>query len=115
VATKAPVAAQILYIRLMSKDKTTSMPTATAFGYANYATWNVSSYILNDKGLYNTAVACVEFCTEGDTPWAKFVRCMTEGQIGRHLGSTPDGVAWNDPAIDSRQMEQLMANLRSGY
>lgn len=84
-------------------------------GYANYATWNVALWVLNDEFLYNTARACVDFCADGDTPWAKFVRCMTKGQIGRHLGSTPDGVAWDSAEIDSRQMEQLMADLRSGY
>jgi hypothetical protein len=40
---------------------------------------------------------------------------MMEGQIGRFLGTTGDGVAWNDEAIDARQMERLMADLRSGY
>lgn len=84
-------------------------------GYANYETWNVALWVLNDQFLYNTARACVDFCAEGDTPWAKFVRCMMDGQIGRYLGATSDGVAWNDPAIDTRQMERLMADLRSGY
>jgi hypothetical protein len=96
-------------------NETTSMTTATFNGYANYETWNVSLYVLNDEGLYNTAQACVEFANPDESPWAKFVRCMMQGQIGKHLGSTPDGVAWNDPAIDTRQMEQLMADLRSGY
>lgn len=99
----------------MSKDKTTSMTATTFNGYSTYETWNASLYVLNDEFLYNTAKACVEFCAEGDTPWTKFVRCMMEGQIGRCLGATPDGVAWNDEAIDTRQMEQLMADLRSGY
>ena len=84
-------------------------------GYSNYETWNAALYILNDEFLYNTARACVDFCGEGDTPWAKFVRCMTEGQIGRFLGATPDGVAWNSDEIDARQMGRLMADLRSGY
>jgi hypothetical protein len=84
-------------------------------GYANYATWNAALWVLNDEFLYNTAKACVTFCGEGDTPWAKFVRCMTKGQIGRHLGATGDGVAWDCPEIDTHQMEELMADLRSGY
>jgi hypothetical protein len=93
-------------------NETTSM---TFNGYANYATWNVALWVLNDEFLYNTAKACVEFCSEGDTPWTKFVRCMMKGQIGRYLGATPDGVAWDSAEIDARQMERLMANLRSGY
>jgi len=96
-------------------NETTSTMTETHNGYATYETWNAALYVLNDEFLYNTAVACVRFCAEGDTPWAKFVRCMMEGQIGRFLGSTPDGVAWDSAEIDTRQMERLMADLRSGY
>ena len=80
-------------------------------GWANYETWNAALWISNDEFLYNTAKACVEFCNEGDTPWAKFVRCMTQGQIGRHLETTGDGVAWNDSAINTAEMEEMMADL----
>ena len=80
-------------------------------GWANYETWNASLWIQNDEFLYNTAKACVEFAAEGENPWTKFVRCMTEGQIGRHLITTGDGVAWNDPAIDAAEMLDLMLDL----
>ena len=80
-------------------------------GWANYETWNASLWIQNDEFLYNTAKACVEFAAEGENPWTKFVRCMTEGQIGRHLITTGDGVAWNDPAIDAVEMLDLMLDL----
>jgi len=39
------------------------------------------------------------------------VRCMMDGQIGRHLETTGDGVAWNDPAIDAAEMEDMMTDL----
>ena len=108
MATKAPRGPQILYISLMSK--TTS--TMTSYnGYATYETWNASLYVLNDEFVYNTAKACVEFCTFGETPWAKFVRCMTRGQIGRMLGATPDGIRWDDPAINEAEMVALMVTL----
>ncbi len=96
-------------------DSMTSSYTVMHNGYATYETWNVALWVLNDEFLYNTAKACVEFANPGQSPWAKFVRCMTKGQIGRHLGSTPDGVAWDSAEIDTRQMERLMADLRSGY
>ena len=79
-------------------------------GWANYETWNASLWINNDEFLYNTAKACVRFA-EGETPWTKFVRCMTEGQIGRYLGSTGDGVSWADPAIDRVEMDSMMEGL----
>jgi hypothetical protein len=80
-------------------------------GYANYETWNASLYMLKDEFVYNTAKACVEFCTFGETPWAKFVRCMTRGQIGRMLGATPDGIRWDNPAINEAEMVALMVTL----
>jgi hypothetical protein len=36
---------------------------------------------------------------------------MTDGQIGRMLGKTEDGVSWNDPKIDAAEMEEMMLDL----
>jgi hypothetical protein len=36
---------------------------------------------------------------------------MTDGQIGRMLGQTRDGVKWNDPAIDQAEMLEMMTDL----
>ena len=80
-------------------------------GYATYETWNAALWIQNDEFLYNTAKACVEYCANFETPWEKFQRCMMEGQIGRYLGSTGDGVAWNDPAIDAEEMNDVLHEL----
>jgi hypothetical protein len=65
------------------------MTSNTYNGWANYQTWNAALWIGNDEFLYNTAKACVEYCGTDETPWAKFVRCMTDGQIGRMLGRLP--------------------------
>ena len=46
-----------------------------------------------------------------ESPWSKFVRCMTDGQIGRHLVQTRDGVRWDDPAIDAAEMLDMMTDL----
>ena len=69
-----------------------NMTDTTYNGWANRETWNVALWIGNDEFLYNTAKACVEFCDNTETPYSKFVRCMMEGQIGRMLGATGDGV-----------------------
>jgi hypothetical protein len=85
--------------------------TSTTYnGWANYETWNASLWIGNDEFLYNTARACVEYA-EGETPWIKFVRCMTEGQIGRFIGETGDGVRWDNPAIDAGEMDAMLEEL----
>jgi len=83
----------------------------TMNGWANYETWNAALWIGNDEFLYNTAKACVEFCDVTETPWQKFVRCMMDGMIGRHLGETGDGVRWDDPAIDAAEMVEMMTDL----
>ena len=80
-------------------------------GYPNYETWNAALWIQNDEFLYNTALACIEFALEDESPWWKFVRCMTNGQIGRHLETTGDGVRWDDPAINPCTMGALFEEL----
>jgi len=90
---------------------TCTTQTETYNGWANYETWNAALWIGNDQFLYNTAKACVTYCGDDETPWDKFVRCMTDGQIGRHLVTTGDGVAWNDPKIDSDEMVDMMVEL----
>jgi len=80
-------------------------------GYPNYETWNAALWIQNDEFLYNTAKACVEFAGEDESPWWKFVRCMTDGQIGRHLVTTGDGVRWDDDAINPCTMVALFEEL----
>lgn len=87
------------------------MTDTTYNGWANYETWNVALWIGNDEFLYNTAKACVEFCGDNETPWDKFVRCMIDGQIGRHLVKTKDGVKWNDPKINAVEMNEMMQDL----
>ena len=85
--------------------------TTTYNGWANYETWNASLWIANDEFLYNTAKACVTYAEDGESPWVKFQQCMMDGQIGRMLGATGDGVAWNHKAIDAAEMEEMMAEL----
>ncbi|AIX17075.1 hypothetical protein Syn7803C60_59 [Synechococcus phage ACG-2014a] len=92
-------------------DMTATTANETFNGWANYETWNASLWIANDEFLYNTARACVTFAEDGESVWSKFQRCMTDGQIGRMLGKTEDGVSWNDPAIDADEIEEMMLDL----
>ena len=89
----------------------TASTLSTYNGWATYETWNAALWIGNDEFLYNTAKACVEFCGNDETPWEKFVRCMTDGQIGRHLVQTRDGVRWDSCAIDADEMNEMMVDL----
>jgi hypothetical protein len=95
----------------VNPDATVVPISDTYNGWANYETWNASLWIQNDEFLYNTAKACVIYREGLETPWDKFVRCMMEGQIGSFLGKTGDGVAWNDPAIDADEMNEMLWEL----
>jgi hypothetical protein len=94
-----------------NKQTQHTMSDTTYNGWANYETWNASLWIGNDEFLYNTAKACVTYREGLETPWDKFVRCMCEGQIGRMLCKTGDGVAWDDPAIDADEMNEMLWEL----
>lgn len=80
-------------------------------GYANYETWNVALWIGNDEFLHNTAIACVEYCDDNETPYDRFVRCMMKGQIGRFLGATGDDIAWDDDNVDRDKVNEMMVEL----
>ena len=85
--------------------------TDTYNGWANYETWNASLWIGNDRFLYKTALACVEYCAEDDTPYACFIRCMDN--CARTM--TGDDVAWNDPTISHDEMNDMMYELAGDY
>ena len=85
---------------------TTTLET-TYNGYANYETWNVSLWIQNSEYLYNTAKACVEFCSDDETPYDKFIRCMMN--IDRD--TTGDNVRWDSDAVNHDEINEMMQDL----
>lgn len=77
----------------------------------NYETQNAAFHIGDNRFVFNTARACVIYCDDTETPWTKFVRCMTHGHIGKMLVETPEGIRWDSPAIDVTVMNNLLLNL----
>ena len=76
-------------------------------GWTNYETWNAALWMGNDEFLYNTARACVKFCSEDDQPYTKFIRCMMNGG----METTGDDVRWDDASIDHDEMNEMMEDL----
>lgn len=72
-------------------------------GYANYETFNVASWILNDEGLYSLAR---EFRNKLK-PYPDFRDSL------RELGTTetPDKIAYNDSSLDEDELNQLIEEL----
>lgn len=61
-------------------------------GWENYETWNVALWIQNDEGLYNIAKECGSY--------QEFVAIISE-----FMTQTPDGVRFDDPAINVIQID----------
>ena len=72
---------------------------ATYNGWANRATWNIALWINNDQGIHNLAKECDDY--------ADFREFMRE--IG--ILETPDGVAYNDSALDVDSLNEVIAEL----
>lgn len=68
-------------------------------GWANRATWNVALWIQNDEGLYNFAKECGSYKTFRETM--------------REVGytETPDQVSYNDSALDTERLNELIQEL----
>jgi hypothetical protein len=83
------------------------MTTETFNGWTNHATWNVSLWIQNEQWLYNTAKACVQYVTEDETPYDKFIRCMHN--VDRE--ATKDGVSWASDEVNRDEINAMMTEL----
>ena len=87
-----------------------NLPTkvdTTYNGWTNYETWNVALWMQNDEFLYNTAIACVEYREENESPYDKFIRCM----LNCDNVTTGDDVAWNDELVNTKEVNEMMLEL----
>ena len=65
-------------------------------GHKNWNHWNVSLWINNDEGLYNTARSCVRYA-RGNKDDAAALMLDTLHQMGMH--KTPDGAPFSKTTI----------------
>ena len=80
------------------------MTDATYNGWKNHATWNVALWIQNDEGIYNFA--------KGMTDYYTFKQSIREMSGDSAIGyQTPDGVSWNDSALDTERLDELLDEL----
>ncbi len=71
-------------------------------GYANYQTWNVCLWIANDESLNDVASCCVDY--DG------FKSSLRAGCEDLRIAyETPDGVAWNDSAVNLHELAEFWA------
>jgi hypothetical protein len=78
-------------------------PDGTYNGYANYQTWNVCLWISNDEYLSNIACRSANYAEFKDNMRLALYSAYRKG-IGYE---TPDGVAWNDSAINQHEVAEF--------
>ena len=79
---------------------------ATYEGWANYQTWNVSLWLMNDEPLYRLAL---QYASE--YPSGTYAG-LADMYIRPHAGEiTPDGVSWTDPTLDHDELTQSLRYL----
>ncbi len=84
----------------MTSTYQTRMEDETYNGFTNFETWNVALWIGNDEGLYEWARG-----------WKQHGYKSFSHQLMDVLPETPDGVKWNDPALNIVELDEMMEEL----
>lgn len=74
--------------------------TTTFNGFKNYETWNIALWINNDEDNYDLAQASVDY--------DQFMNAKSFEST-----TTPDGVAWNDKALDYDALNDLVLEINA--
>ena len=85
----------------MTTSFQTNLTDQSYNGWTNYETWNVALWIGNDEGLYHLAREAKDYRT--------FVDCLLAPTFSD--ATTDDGVKWNDPAINTIEIDEMIAEL----
>ena len=78
-------------------------------GWANYETWNISLYINNEYHLYKAACAYVSACIKTERPvsYKEFASNYSFDLTSK----TPDGVSYMHPALDHKELDEMLNEL----
>jgi len=68
-------------------------------GFKNYETWNIALWINNDEDNYDLAQASKSY--------DQFLNAKSFEST-----ETPDGVKWNDKALDYERLEELIEEIQ---
>lgn len=72
----------------------------------NRQTWNVMSWLRNDKFLYDLAVEFMQIY-KGKCPYVHFMR-----SLGYENERTPDNIKWLSSRLDYKELNEAMVELK---
>jgi hypothetical protein len=81
--------------------------TTTYNGWANYDTWNVWLWLMNDEQLYLAVNELVEKHTV--MGYVSLIRHLDD--LGLIDPETPDGVAWDSDTLDYNELDSAVDEL----
>ena len=73
-------------------------------GWANWETWNVALWIGKEEHICRIARLCTSY-----HDFNKVIEDVSEGSALAY--QTPDGVAWNDSALDTDALDIMISEL----
>ena len=80
-------------------------------GWKNYETWNLALWTQNDERFYKMAVDFVKRTNLDFEPkklWYRFIKFA-----GLKGTKTPDGISWNSPKLDRRELVEMLKELET--
>lgn len=76
------------------------METSTKYnGWANYATWNVATFLTNEESLYNLV--------KRYDNWQKAKTTLS----WYNITETIDGISFDDPELDTQELDNMLSEL----
>ena len=78
----------------MTSTYQTNLTDRTYNGWTNYETWNIALWIQNDKSIWNYVCDNDVCCYEE----------LVEAFYDYGSKETPDGVKWDDPKVNSAEL-----------
>ena len=71
-------------------------------GWTNYKTWNVALWLQNDERLYKMACRYPKY---------EILISKIEEAYKISVAETPDGVRWDDPSVNVKEIDQMLSEL----
>ena len=100
-------------------NKTDNLTKDSYNGYANYETWNVALWLLNDETIYNNIVTWVQTWVNESNSKATYKKFIATTKLlylangeGGGFTETPDGVSWTDSKLNHEELDAIIQEIK---